>query len=40
VTCQDAGVWGGLDEEERRDIRRARRRAGGSQRPLPELSPV
>jgi WhiB family transcriptional regulator, redox-sensing transcriptional regulator len=26
-TCQDAGVWGGLDEEERRVIRRARRRA-------------
>jgi WhiB family redox-sensing transcriptional regulator len=26
VTCQDAGVWGGLDEEERRVIRRARRR--------------
>ncbi len=26
TTCQDAGVWGGLDEEERRAIRRARRR--------------
>jgi WhiB family transcriptional regulator, redox-sensing transcriptional regulator len=26
VTYQDAGVWGGLDEEERREIRRARRR--------------
>jgi WhiB family redox-sensing transcriptional regulator len=26
-SCQDAGVWGGLDEEERREIRRARRRA-------------
>ena len=26
VTAQDAGVWGGLSEEERRDIRRARRR--------------
>ena len=25
-TAQDAGVWGGLSEEERRDIRRARRR--------------
>ena len=25
-TCQDAGVWGGLDEEERRIIRRERRR--------------
>lgn len=24
-TCQDAGVWGGLDEEERRVIRRRRR---------------
>ncbi|GIU96239.1 MAG: hypothetical protein KatS3mg013_0042 [Actinomycetota bacterium] len=27
VTFQDAGVWGGLDEEERRAIRRARRAA-------------
>lgn len=27
VTCQDAGVWGGLDEEQRREIRRRRRRA-------------
>lgn len=27
TTCQDAGVWGGLGEEERRDIRRERRRA-------------
>jgi WhiB family redox-sensing transcriptional regulator len=27
ATFQDAGVWGGLDEEERREIRRARRRA-------------
>ena len=26
ATCQDAGVWGGLGEEERREIRRARRR--------------
>ncbi len=25
-TCQDAGIWGGLDEEERRVIRRQRRR--------------
>jgi WhiB family transcriptional regulator, redox-sensing transcriptional regulator len=25
-TAQDAGVWGGLGEEERREIRRARRR--------------
>jgi WhiB family redox-sensing transcriptional regulator len=29
-TCQDAGVWGGLDEEERREIRRARRRAAAA----------
>jgi WhiB family redox-sensing transcriptional regulator len=26
ATAQDAGVWGGLSEEERRTIRRARRR--------------
>ncbi len=26
VTGQDAGVWGGTSEEERRSIRRARRR--------------
>ncbi|MCP3936816.1 MAG: WhiB family transcriptional regulator [Actinomycetia bacterium] len=26
-TNQDAGVWGGTSEEERREIRRARRRA-------------
>jgi WhiB family redox-sensing transcriptional regulator len=26
-TFQDAGVWGGLGEDERREIRRARRRA-------------
>lgn len=25
-TFQDAGIWGGLGEEERREIRRARRR--------------
>jgi WhiB family transcriptional regulator, redox-sensing transcriptional regulator len=29
-TCQDAGVWGGLGEEERREIRRARRRQAAS----------
>ena len=29
ATYQDAGVWGGLDEEERRVIRRARRRSAG-----------
>ena len=27
ATAQDAGVWGGLDEDERREIRRRRRRA-------------
>jgi len=26
ATGQDSGVWGGMDEEERREIRRARRR--------------
>ncbi len=31
-TSQDAGVWGGLDEEERREIRRARRRAAAAAR--------
>jgi WhiB family redox-sensing transcriptional regulator len=30
TTFQDAGVWGGLGEEERREIRRARRRGGAS----------
>jgi WhiB family transcriptional regulator, redox-sensing transcriptional regulator len=34
VTYQDAGVWGGLDEEERREIRRARRREIGVRREL------
>ena len=27
ATAQDAGVWGGLSEGERREIRRSRRRA-------------
>jgi WhiB family transcriptional regulator, redox-sensing transcriptional regulator len=32
ATGQDAGVWGGLSEEERRALRRARRReAAGNQ---------
>jgi len=31
-TFQDAGVWGGLDEEERRQIRRERRRATAASR--------
>jgi WhiB family redox-sensing transcriptional regulator len=30
ATAQDAGVWGGLSEEERRDIRRSRRRRASS----------
>jgi WhiB family transcriptional regulator, redox-sensing transcriptional regulator len=29
ATGQDAGVWGGLSEEERRALRRARRREPG-----------
>jgi WhiB family redox-sensing transcriptional regulator len=29
-TCQDAGVWGGVGEEERREIRRQRRRIAAS----------
>ena len=33
-TFQDAGVWGGLDEEERRVIRRARRREAADGRLL------
>ena len=28
ATGQDAGVWGGLSEEERRAVRRSRRRQG------------
>jgi WhiB family redox-sensing transcriptional regulator len=31
VTCQDAGVWGGLDEEQRREIRRSRRRGAATE---------
>ena len=34
ATYQDAGVWGGLDEEERREIRRLRRRAVADGREL------
>lgn len=40
VTCQDAGVWGGLDEDQRRDIRRARRRAAASGSPGGPGSPT
>jgi WhiB family transcriptional regulator, redox-sensing transcriptional regulator len=37
-TSQDAGVWGGLDEEERREIRRARRRAAAAARAAGEAT--
>lgn len=33
TTGQHYGVWGGLDEDERRTFRRARGRRGGAQRP-------
>ncbi len=35
ATAQDAGVWGGLSEEERRALRRARRRAEAARLPVP-----
>lgn len=31
ATAQDAGVWGGLSEDERRALRRARRRGRSTQ---------
>jgi len=34
ATCQDAGVWGGLSEEERRALRRARRRGEAARVPV------
>jgi WhiB family redox-sensing transcriptional regulator len=34
ATIQDAGVWGGLSEEERRALRRARRRAEAARVPI------
>lgn len=34
ATGQDAGVWGGMSEEERRALRRARRREGAMMRPV------
>ena len=40
VTFQDAGVWGGLDEEERRVIRRARRRALVAETERTQLQPA
>lgn len=45
-TCQDAGVWGGFGEEDRRQVRRARRRGAIARTPVPgeaaqdELLPV
>ena len=41
-SCQDAGVWGGLGEEDRREIRRARRRSAttGGATPIGELVAV
>ena len=34
ATGQDAGVWGGLSEEERRALRRARRRGEAARVPV------
>jgi WhiB family redox-sensing transcriptional regulator len=34
ATGQDAGVWGGMSEEERRALRRARRREAAAERPV------
>jgi WhiB family redox-sensing transcriptional regulator len=34
ATGQDAGVWGGLSEEERRALRRARRRGEAARVPI------
>jgi WhiB family redox-sensing transcriptional regulator len=34
ATGQDAGVWGGMSEEERRALRRARRRESAGMRPV------
>ena len=34
ATGQDAGVWGGLSEEERRALRRVRRRESAGMRPV------
>jgi WhiB family transcriptional regulator, redox-sensing transcriptional regulator len=34
ATAQDAGVWGGMSEDERRALRRARRREGADMRPV------
>lgn len=35
VTGQEAGVWGGLSEDERRALRRARRRRAAQLAPVP-----
>jgi WhiB family transcriptional regulator, redox-sensing transcriptional regulator len=34
ATGQDAGVWGGMSEEERRALRRVRRRESAGMRPV------
>jgi WhiB family transcriptional regulator, redox-sensing transcriptional regulator len=34
ATGQDAGVWGGMSEEERRALRRVRRRDSAGMRPV------
>jgi WhiB family transcriptional regulator, redox-sensing transcriptional regulator len=34
ATGQDAGVWGGMSEEERRALRRVRRRESAGPRPV------
>ncbi len=34
ATGQDAGVWGGMSEEERRALRRARRRESAGMHPV------
>jgi len=39
-TCQDAGVWGGLEEEQRREIRRARRRVAAAANDDDQLAAV
>lgn len=40
-TNQEAGVWGGLDEDERRSLKRRNARAARADRPLEnELAPV
>jgi WhiB family redox-sensing transcriptional regulator len=41
MTGQDSGVWGGMSEEERRALRRARRRnALAARRPIHQVASV